>query len=142
MIARGEDAPSLEDIEVGADEYPALLEKAYKAADFKKPRNMIGLTKDIPVPEMEALMRANVKVGDAELRALAQQRAQAVRDWLAGEGAVPGERIFVLEPKVEAVARGRAGAVLAALSASWLACVIDGGFGSRRAFGGYDSSVS
>nr|MBP8217551.1 DUF748 domain-containing protein [Thauera sp.] len=106
MIARGEDAPSLEDIEVGADEYPALLEKAYKAADFKKPRNMIGLTKDIPVPEMEALMRANVKVGDAELRALAQQRAQAVREWLAGEGAVPGERIFVLEPKVEAAAEG------------------------------------
>lgn len=67
---------------------------------------MIGLTKDIPVPEMEALMRANVKVGDAELRALAQQRAQAVREWLAGEGAVPGERIFVLEPKVEAVAEG------------------------------------
>ena len=51
-------------------------------------------------------MRANVKVGDAELRALAQQRAQAVREWLAGEGAVPGERIFVLEPKVEAAAEG------------------------------------
>ena len=106
MIARGEDAPSLEDIEVGADEYPALLEKAYKAAEFKKPRNMIGLTKAIPVPEMEALMRANVKAGDAELRALAQQRAQAVREWLAGEGAVPGERIFVLEPKVEAAGEG------------------------------------
>ncbi|MDX9885384.1 DUF748 domain-containing protein [Thauera sp.] len=106
MIARGEDAPSLEDIEVGAEEYPALLEKAYKAADFKKPRNMIGLTKAIPVPEMEALMRANVKVGDAELRTLAQQRAQAVREWLVGEGAVPGERIFVLEPKVEAAGEG------------------------------------
>ena len=59
-----------------------------------------------PADDMEALMRANVKVGDAELRALAQQRAQAVREWLAGEGAVPGERIFVLEPKVEAVAEG------------------------------------
>ncbi|WEN41997.1 hypothetical protein CKCBHOJB_01582 [Thauera sp. GDN1] len=106
MIARGEDAPSLEEIEVGAEEYPALLEKAYKAADFKKPRNLIGLAKDIPGPEMEALMRANVKVGDAELRALAQQRAQAVREWLAGEGGVPGERIFVLEPKVEALGEG------------------------------------
>ncbi|HAF54868.1 MAG TPA: hypothetical protein DCL01_06560 [Thauera sp.] len=106
MIARGEEAPSLEDIEVGAEEYPALLEKAYKAADFKKPRNLIGLTKDLPVPEMEALMRANVKVGDAELRALAQQRAQAVREWLAGDGAVPGERIFVLEPKVEPISEG------------------------------------
>ncbi len=106
MIARGQDAPSLEDIEVGADEYPALLEKAYKAADFKKPRNFIGLTKSIPVADMEALMRANVKAGDAELRLLAQQRAQAVREWLVGEGAVPGERVFVLEPKVEAASEG------------------------------------
>jgi hypothetical protein len=32
-----------------------------------------------------------------------------VRDWLAGEGKVPGERIFVLEPKVEAA--GEAGQV-------------------------------
>ena len=106
MIARGEDAPSLEDIELGADEYPELLKKAYKAADFKKPRNFIGLTKDIPVPEMEKLMRENVSAGDAELRALAQQRAQAVREWLVGEGAVPGERIFMLEPKVEAAGEG------------------------------------
>ncbi|MHB1375361.1 MAG: DUF748 domain-containing protein [Thauera sp.] len=106
MIARGEEAPSLEDVQVGADEYPELLKKAYKAADFKKPRNVIGLAKDIPTPEMEALMRANVEVGDAELRALAQQRAQAVREWLVGEGAVPGERVFVLEPKVEALADG------------------------------------
>ena len=106
MIARGEEAPSLEEVEVSAAEYPALLEKAYKAADFKKPRNLIGLTKDLPVAEMEALMRANVKVGDAELRTLAQQRAQAVREWLAGEGGVAGERIFVLEPKVEALGEG------------------------------------
>ena len=109
MLARGEEAPSLEDIEVSGDEYPELLKKAYKAADFKKPRNFIGLAKDIPVAEMEALMRENVKAGDAELRALAQQRAQAVREWLVGEGGVPGERVFVLEPKVEA--GGEAGQV-------------------------------
>ncbi len=106
MIVRGEEAPSLEDVQVGAEEYPELLKKAYKAADFKKPRNVIGLAKDLPMPEMEALMRANVEVGDAELRALAQQRAQAVREWLVGEGAVPGERVFVLEPRVEALGDG------------------------------------
>ncbi len=106
MMAAGQEAPPLEDIEVGADEYPELLKKAYRAADFKKPRNLIGLTKDLPVPEMEALMRANVVVGEAELRALAQQRAQAVREWLVGEGAVPGERVFVLEPKVEPLGEG------------------------------------
>ena len=67
---------------------------------------MIGMVKDIPVPEMEALLRANAQVGDDDLLALARARAQAVRDWLAGEGGVPGERIFVLEPKVEALGEG------------------------------------
>lgn len=106
MIARGEEAPSLEDIEVGADEYPELLEQAYRAADFKKPRNLVGLTKRIPVADMEALMRANVKAGEEELRLLAQRRAQAVREWLVGEGGLQGERIFVLEPRVEAIGEG------------------------------------
>jgi len=106
LIARGEEAPSLDDIEVGADEYPALLEKAYKAADIKKPRNLVGLVKDIPAADMEALLRASVSASEAELRALAQRRAQAVREWMIAQGGIPGERIFVLEPKVEPVAEG------------------------------------
>ncbi|ATE59593.1 DUF748 domain-containing protein [Thauera sinica] len=106
MVAKGQEAPSVDDIEVGAQEYPELLKKAYKEADFKKPRNLIGLAKDLPVPEMEALMIANTAVGEGELRALAQQRAQEVKDWLMAEGQVPGERIFLLEPKVEAIAEG------------------------------------
>jgi hypothetical protein len=106
MVARGEEAPSIDDIEVSAEEYPELLKKAYREADFKKPRNFIGLTKDLPVAEMEQLMIANATVGDEDLRALAQRRAQAVKDWLSGEGQVPGERIFLLEPKVEAIGDG------------------------------------
>jgi outer membrane protein OmpA-like peptidoglycan-associated protein len=47
-----------------------------------------------------------VKVGDDDLHGLARARAQAVRDWLVGEGGVPGERVFVLEPKVEALGDG------------------------------------
>lgn len=106
LIARGEEAPSIEEIEIGAGEYPELLKKAYREADFKKPRNLIGLAKDLPEAEMEALMRANVAVGDSELHALARQRAQAVRDWLVEEGKVPGERIFILEPRVEPAGEG------------------------------------
>ena len=106
MIAKGQAAPSIEEVEVGEAEYAELLKKAYRAADFKKERNLVGMVKDIPVPEMEALMRANAKVGDDDLLALARARAQVVRDWLAGEGGVPGERVFVLEPKVEALGEG------------------------------------
>lgn len=106
MIAKGQAAPSLEEVEVGEAEYAELLKKAYRAADFKKERNIVGMVKDIPVPEMEALLRANAQVGEADLLTLARARAQSVREWLAGEGGVPGERVFVLEPKVEALGDG------------------------------------
>lgn len=108
LIAKGQAAPPLDEVEVDGAEYAELLKKAYRAADFKKARNVIGMVKDVPVAEMEALMRANAQVGDAELRALARARAQAVREWLAGEGGVPGERVFVLEPRVEALGDGGA----------------------------------
>lgn len=49
MIAKGQAAPSLEEVEVGEAEYAELLKKAYRAADFKKERNLVGMVKDIPV---------------------------------------------------------------------------------------------
>jgi len=39
-------------------------------------------SKDLPVPEMEALMLANLQVTDEDLKALATVRARAVRDHL------------------------------------------------------------
>ena len=102
LVAKGEAAPSLDDIEVGEAEYPELLKKAYRAGDFEKPTNFIGMVKDVPLADMEALILANTELGEDELRALAQQRAQTVRDWLVGEGQVASERIFVLEAKAEA----------------------------------------
>ncbi len=102
LLAKGEAAPSLDDIELSEAEYPELLKKAYRAGDFEKPTNFIGMIKDIPLADMEALILANTELGERELHALAQQRAQTVRDWLVGEGAVASERIFVLEAKVEA----------------------------------------
>ena len=102
LVAKGEAAPSLDDIELSEAEYPELLKKAYRAGDFEKPTNFIGMIKDIPLADMEALILANTELGERELHALAQQRAQTVRDWLVGEGAVACERIFVLEAKVEA----------------------------------------
>ena len=44
--------PSLDEVQVEEAEYPELLKKAYRDTDFKKPRNVIGMVKDIPVPEM------------------------------------------------------------------------------------------
>ena len=91
-------------------EAPELLRRAYRAADFKRPRNMVGLLKDVPVAEMEALMRDSVSVSESELQLLAQQRGQAVRDWMVGKGGVPGERVFLLPPRVESAAAAGEGA--------------------------------
>ena len=80
-------------------EYPGLVSRVYAAEKFPKPRNMIGLSKDLPVAEMEKLILTSVQVGDDDLRLLAQQRAQAVKTWLLEQGKVPAERVFLLAPR-------------------------------------------
>lgn len=86
---------------VGKDEYDEYLTKAYKAAKFEKPRNLIGLTKSLPPDEMKKLMAANAKVTDDDLRQLAEARASAVRGALAQRKIDPG-RLFILPPKLNA----------------------------------------
>jgi uncharacterized protein involved in outer membrane biogenesis len=75
-------------------EYPQLLKAVYKRADFPKPRNLIGLTKDLPAPEMETLLFTNLPVTDAAMQDLATQRGVAVRDYLASLK-LPLDRLFL-----------------------------------------------
>lgn len=85
-------------VNVSPAEYPALLKAVYQRADMAKPRNLIGLTKDLPVPEMEKLLMAGIVADDNTLRELAVQRAVAVRDYLAASG-LPPARLFLGAPK-------------------------------------------
>lgn len=89
-------------IVVTAEEYPQLLKRVYKDEKFPKPRNVVGLQKDLPVEEMEKLMVAHAQVGDDDMVELGNQRAQAVKEWLLKNGQVPQERVFLLAPKVGA----------------------------------------
>jgi hypothetical protein len=101
QLAREGKAPaSVDDVTVGKDEYPALLKAAYGEETFPKPRNVIGLAKDLPVPEMENLMITNAQVSEEDLRQLANRRAQAAKDYLAESGKVPAERAFLVAPRV------------------------------------------
>jgi len=75
-------------------EYPALLEAVYKRADISKPRNLIGMAKDIPVEEMESLLMSNMTVDEEAIRRLAVDRGVAVRDYLL-EHKVPAESLFL-----------------------------------------------
>ena len=81
---------------IDPEKYPVYLERAWKAAKFDKPRNAIGLVKKQPVAEMERMMLEHIEVGDVELAALGNERAQQVKDWLVESGGISGERIFIV----------------------------------------------
>ena len=87
--AEGPPAPTVSDAE-----YANLLKALYKRANFPKPRNALGLVKDLPVPEMEQLLLANLPADDDAIRQLAIQRGVAVRDYLAGQQ-LPLDRLFL-----------------------------------------------
>nr|WP_315429644.1 DUF748 domain-containing protein [uncultured Albidiferax sp.] len=92
--AANADAAELEGITVGDAEYPALLKSVYQRASFPKPRNALGLLKDLPQPEMEQLLLANLPVDADNVQRLAVQRGVAVRDYLAAQK-LPLERLFL-----------------------------------------------
>jgi len=102
LVRSGEPPASVEAVQVPPEEYEALLTRAYKAADFAKPKNAIGFPKDLPRAEMEALMLENAKVTDEDLHSLADHRAQAVRTALIDSQHVPVERVFVVAPHLNA----------------------------------------
>ncbi|MFM2274354.1 MAG: hypothetical protein RL211_226 [Pseudomonadota bacterium] len=79
---------------VGDAEAPALLKEVYKRADIPKPRNLIGIAKDIPPAEMEALLLAGINVTQDVMRELAVQRGVVVKDYLATKQ-LPVERLFL-----------------------------------------------
>ncbi|WP_245213469.1 DUF748 domain-containing protein [Rhizobacter sp. AJA081-3] len=79
-----------------------VLKEVYRATDLKnKPRNALGFARDIPGPEMEALLKSNTVVTTDAMRELALQRGLAVRDALLAKG-LPGERLFLAAPKLRA----------------------------------------
>ncbi|MGH7848654.1 MAG: DUF748 domain-containing protein, partial [Candidatus Binatia bacterium] len=96
-LARQGSAPkSVDDVKVEPGEYEKYLSAAYGEESFPKPRNIIGLAKGLPVPEMEALMLKHAQVTEADLRQLATERAQRVRDYLLSTGKVGADRLFLV----------------------------------------------
>lgn len=99
MIKEGQTAISVDEIKIEESEYSKYLKKAYKNEKFPKPRNIIGIAKDLPVPEMEKLMFTHIEVKDDDLRLLASQRALKVKDYILKSNQIEQEKIFLVEPK-------------------------------------------
>src|SRR5262249_6476950 len=90
-------------VTIDAAERLTLIEKIYSDGKLPdKPRNFLGLAKSIPAPEMEQHIRAAIKVGPEDLRALAQQRATIVRQQLEADAKIDPSRMFLVEPKLNA----------------------------------------
>ena len=92
--------PDADKVRFDIAERPRLLEKAYRAATFPKPRNVLGRPKDLPSAEMEKLLMANTMVDDDALRALAERRATAVRESLARLAPEGATRLFLVAPRL------------------------------------------
>ncbi|MBE2244412.1 MAG: DUF748 domain-containing protein [Burkholderiaceae bacterium] len=87
-----------------------LLEAVYKETDLPdKPRNLIGMQKDIPADQMEAMLLAHMSASPEAMRELAMQRGLVVRDALAAKG-LAAERLFIGAPKMHAHAAPAGGA--------------------------------
>ncbi|MFZ5995496.1 MAG: DUF748 domain-containing protein [Thermodesulfobacteriota bacterium] len=99
MIKKGQTAIPVDEIKIEESEYAKYLKKAYKNEKFPKPRNIIGIAKDLPVPEMEKLMFTHIEVKDDDLRLLASQRALKVKDYILKSNQIEQEKIFLVEPK-------------------------------------------
>jgi hypothetical protein len=103
MVKKGQPAIPVDEVKIDKQEdkqeYEKYLKLAYKAEKFPKPRNIIGIAKDLPAPEMEKLMLTHIEITDADLRSLASQRSMKVKDTILKSGQVEPERIFILEPK-------------------------------------------
>ncbi|OXI79868.1 AsmA family protein [Burkholderia sp. AU33423] len=99
VVGQGESIDPMS-VKVEPAEYSKYLTRAYKGADFKKPRNVIGLQKTLPDADMKKALAEHAPADDNALRALAQQRAQAVRQYL--DGKIDSSRVFVVAPKLDA----------------------------------------
>ena len=86
---------------VTEQEWPGWLLQVYQRAKISKPRNLIGMARELSVPDMESLLLASIPVDEAAMQALAQARARAVRDALVAQG-ISADQIFMAPPKTAA----------------------------------------
>jgi uncharacterized protein involved in outer membrane biogenesis len=105
LVKKGTPAVPVDGVKIEQKEYEKYLKMAYKEEKFPKPRNILGIAKDLPVPEMEKLMLTHIEIKESDLRSLASQRAMSVKDAISKTGKVESERIFILEPKSLAPAK-------------------------------------
>jgi len=106
LVSEGTAPPSVDQVEIAPGERNRWLTAAYRESSIPdRPRNMLGMLKDLPPAEMEAMFVANAKVDDESLRALANARARSVKDAFVAKG-IADERLFLIAPRIGGDAGG------------------------------------
>ncbi len=77
----------------------ALIQTAYKEADFPKPREESGREKQISIPEKEKLLFTSIEVKDGGLKRLAKKRSENIMDYILESGKIDPGRIFIHDPE-------------------------------------------
>lgn len=100
------DSPAPEAEAWAPDERARLVRRLYADTPLPdKPRNLLGLQKDVAPAEMEALLRGSHAVSTDNARELALQRGRVVRDALIAKG-LPAERLVLAAPELRAPGEG------------------------------------
>ncbi len=73
-----------------------LVKRVYRRSDIAKPRNLIGLSRDLGTQEMEALLLASIVASEEQMRALALQRSLLVKAYLGQQ--VADDRLYLSVP--------------------------------------------
>ncbi|MDH5297370.1 MAG: hypothetical protein OEW26_09595, partial [Nitrospirota bacterium] len=98
----------VEQIELNPEEEGRLLSELYVEKFGTQPQTPApsseGKALGLPTLEqMQAKLLEGLQVEDEQLRLLAQQRAQGIREFLIQEGRVPGDRVFLTETNLSPV---------------------------------------
>src|SRR4030066_1487628 len=99
MVKKGQSAIPVDEVKIDPNEYEKYLKMAYREEKFPKPKNILGMAKDLPAPEIEKLMLTHIEVKESDLRTLASQRAMKEKDAILKSKQIEPERVFILEPK-------------------------------------------
>lgn len=88
--------PPIADLVLDAAERPMLLERAWRDAKLDA-----GSAGKVPPPEeLERLLLEHAAVATEEVKQVAQQRAQAARDYLRDQRGIANERLYLLAPRI------------------------------------------
>lgn len=101
------EAPELESVVIAIDERDSLITQLYKEFNLpNKPKNALGLERSIEAQEQQRLLQESIAIPLDLVRQLAARRGAVVRELMMRE--LPGERLFVVAPKVISDAAGAA----------------------------------